>query len=315
MGKFKAFLKTKTGFATIHKNDTSDDILKPKNTKPKIGFATIDLLDDSDKYLTAHHVKKLKEDTENRHVATNLYHRAYLNAIKKEGNRGEEHRAIDNKIYSHHNMLNLSHAVGNESRHDSPIVKYTVMSKHLNEHLLWQHQGRKHPLYNEDPEYYGNRAMTHERHHQALAKETNRPENALKKKAIVHSGVGAEFAKVLHNTHIGEHVHFPAYTSATTHHNVAKGFVGHVSRPADEIMSNAPETELHYHMIHFHLPKGYTKGRHVESVSYNPTEHEMILHHGQTFKKVGYHHEIQDSKDHPGYNGHWHHHHFVPVEE
>jgi hypothetical protein len=115
----------------------------------------------------------------------------------------------------------------------------------------------------------------------------------------------------LHGTPIGHHIHFPAYTSTSTNYETAKQFA-HTVYGSEEEQKGGETRHMHKHVIHFHLPQGYNKGRHVRNISDLPNEHEMILHHGQTFKKVGYHHEQDHSFE---TNDRFiHHHHFVPVE-
>ncbi len=128
----------------------------------------------------------------------------------------------------------------------------------------------------------------------------------------MHSGTGREMHKSLLNTKVGEHVHFPAFTSTSTHPGKAKNFiVSSFSRNPDP--RRAGDTLVEKSIAHFHLPKGYKKARYVANMSAVPTEHEVLLHHGQTFKKVGEHKEVIDKGKEV--ETHVYHHHFVPVEE
>lgn len=67
----------------------------------------------------------------------------------------------------------------------------------------------------------------------------------------------------------GETVHMPAFTSSSININVAKTFTG--------IHSNRT-------ILHFHLPKGYSNGIHVEGISDLPHEQEYLLNKDQKWK-------------------------------
>jgi len=51
---------------------------------------------------------------------------------------------------------------------------------------------------------------------QNISKHTSDPRNAIKKETIVHSGIGKNFSKKLHNSKKGVKIHLPAYTSCST---------------------------------------------------------------------------------------------------
>lgn len=67
----------------------------------------------------------------------------------------------------------------------------------------------------------------------------------------------------------GETVHMPAFTSSSININVAKTFTG--------VHSNRT-------ILHFHLPKGYSNGIHVEGISDLPHEQEYLLNKDQKWK-------------------------------
>lgn len=299
MKSFKQFIKQpKIGFATIHKNDKSDEALKPR---VRIGFATIHKDDKSDRFLsTISRVLRIKEDSEPALEVSHAFHDKYLKRLAQQGARYDHQvtptlkpqKELDAKEFAHHHELNMQHEAEHEAEGrsgSSPLRGYTEGSYSTNRYLIRKHLGEEDP----NADYLESR-------HKAIARETNHPANALKKSTVVHSGVDTNMAEILRNTKVGENLHFPAYTSTSTHMSTAKGF----SQIADDGEKTAN------HIVHFHLPKGYTKGRHVENVTDNHGEHEMILHHGQTFKKVD--HVVEP---HPTDRSHvFHHHHFVPVE-
>lgn len=307
MKSFKQFIRTpKIGFGTIHKDDKSDQLLKPK---VHIGFATIHKNDSSDSLLSGvvKRLKGLKEDSEPALEVSNEYHDKYLRSRVKEGTRFANQATpeklaqgqLDRQEFAHHHVLNNEHQrnhFADNGNENSALRKYTSSSFPINHYLLQKHldNGGFDALKNKDH---------NEDWHQRISKETNHPGNALKKPTIVHSGAGNNMADILHHTQIGEHVHFPAYISSSTNSRVAHAF--------SEVTDLSSHTRDAQHFMHFHLPKGYTKGRHVENITDNPTEHEMILHAGQTFKKVG--HAVEPHPTSPSHE--YHHHHFVPVED
>lgn len=292
--------------------------LKERNTKAKVGFASIHKKDkELDKLLNIKPPKPaantVKEDIENKTGIENPFHQAYLEKIKSMSPQrlndvfNKENHAHDAEEFAHHHQLNALHetegphfrnhtgepdpATGYEKHTHEPLKEYTRTSHQLNHYLIAQHRQEEHT----NSEWLKKHVQEHDR---VLSQKTHHPGNALVKPTIVHSGAGKNMGELLNHTKIGEHVHFPAYTSTSTHPQMAHSF----ATPGDKGIK---------HILHFHLPTGYTKGRHVENISANPSEHEMILHKGQTFRKVGHHVEREESTEENAI----HHHHFVPVEE
>lgn len=155
------------------------------------------------------------------------------------------------KAVSHHEDIPLSHEEQNSIEH------YTDMgSRVLNKGLM-------------------NRSSTasHKKHIKQLDAITNHPKNKLKSSVIAYSGISAAFHKKLSAVKPGKTVFSPAYISTTLDKNAAEYFAhGEVLRKAKRPF------------IQFHLPKGYSKGRHIEHVSANPDEQEFLLARGQKFK-------------------------------
>jgi hypothetical protein len=289
MPTFKQFLNkikdkqrkpAKTGFTSIHKKDLKeiDPLLKKQPTPKK--------------------PPHLKEDAE--HSTVNAFHHAFLEKAAHVPDRTEAgvktHAERDAEEFAHHHALNAEeeheYPYGRDTRHIThPLTKYTSSSHMTNRHLIDTHVGSTtpghYPLTADDTK----RA---EEHIKALDPKTHHPANALKQPTIVHSGTNEHMSELLHHSKVGERVHFPAYTSTSTHPTVAQSFSNGVTDKHGTVK----------HVIHFHLPAGYAKGRHVENISRTSGEHEMILHRGQTFKKVG-----------EGHEEHVTHHHFVPDED
>jgi hypothetical protein len=290
MKKFNQFIKKnkpiKIGFVTIKPKDDSDKLLiRPTKT----GFVTIHKSDNTDRLLP-----KIKEDTEN--TAIGPFHSAYQDQIASRPEYNPSIREHDAQLFHHHHELNNQHKTEHGSYNH--VNRYSDSSKNLNNYLVRKHNDENHPDHDNV-----------QSHHKELSKVTNHPGNSLHHPIIVHSGVGEKMGRILHDTKIGERVHFPAYTSTSSHHEVAHSFgdpdIRHSENGRDHVIK---------HVAHFHLPAGYTKGRHIANISSLPSEHEMILHHGQTFRKVEHHVEQSDRK-YSNFTDVRHHHHFVPDEE
>lgn len=302
MGKFKQFLRRTpilAGFATIHKNDLSDKYLsiKPLKSILRVGFSTIHQKDDSDKYLPKENIKESID-------LSSHYHQVFLNREKQQEDKLKKIRGddifkyngaihqLDQETFPHHIKKNLAEydKIPKHKNPEHPLTTYTKGSADLNSHLIKKYINKnyKHEYKSEE-----NRLNNFHKH---LSKHTNHNSLALHHSTIVHSGVGERMGSILSQTKIGDKMHFPAYTSTSTHYPVAKDFSKY-------------GINNERHVIHFHLPKGYTKARYIANIAKYPTEHEVLLHHGQTFKKVGEHKE-----SHPGNNfEEIHHHHFVPA--
>ncbi len=297
---FKGFLKeaifnkrpnkTIIGFASIHKHDTSDkelkllDLLRHK-LRNITGFASIHKNDTSDAALKDEK-KKLKEDSQaqpallhhNPLTGIDHYHQKYLDHRASMGSDREEREVKELAPFLHHHLLNniLSRE---QSGH---INKYTRDSSDINQHLIHGHS-------------IGSWRKETEKE---LSKHTKSPLNAIKHPTIVHSGVGEEMASRMSRSNIGDKVHMPAYTSTSTSPHIAKGFAH-------------SDHNQHQHVLHFHLPEGYKKARHVSNISDHAHEREVIIHKGTVWKKVGHHIEPTDLEKYASYAT-IHHHHLIP---
>jgi hypothetical protein len=119
----------------------------------------------------------------------------------------------------------------------------------------------------------GSSSASHKKHIKQLDKITNHPKNKLKSSVVAYSGISAAFHKKLSTVKPGKTVSSPSYISTTLDRGVAESF----AHGADKIGSKRP-------FIQFHLPKGYSKGRHIEHVTQNPDEEEFLLARGQKFR-------------------------------
>lgn len=288
-----------TGFASIRKpeRDAIDSSLEPK--EPTTGFATIHRKDKSG--------DQIKEDHVDPVVTGAHYHQAYMNHSDEKSEQHFAHHTALNDRYQKHvdkNLTNmkpareqlpydstLKHTPGN-----SAIRRYTDQSRHLNTKLITGEHNKNHS------EHLVRRL---DKDHKEISRQTSHPANAFKHNTILHSGVSLKMSEKLKDLKHGDTVHMPAYTSTSTDRKTARGFA--------TMGDYKPEA----HMIHFHIQKGYHHGRFVKSLSSLSQENEVVLHHGTTWRKVGYHHTPAREEDgaffgkinHPAE----HHHHFIPA--
>lgn len=102
---------------------------------------------------------------------------------------------------------------------------------------------------------------------------TNHPKNKLTSRAVTYSGVSPKFGKALSGVKEGETIKSRAFISSTLDPDVAHTFSLH--------KKDEPR-----HVIQFHLPKGYSKGRNINHASSNDGEDEFLLARNQTFRKT-----------------------------
>lgn len=125
----------------------------------------------------------------------------------------------------------------------------------------------------------------------SLDKVTLDKRNASKKKFVVFSGLRGARGRVIHQAKPGRTIHFPTYTSASSNFDVAHRFGRGKSHNYDwfdeDDKGNETYNEHHdVHVVAFHLPKGYSKGRHLHEHSGVHDEHEFLLARNQKYKKV-----------------------------
>lgn len=339
MKSFKHFLKHRKkahGSWQVEGPADDKDIANRVREEIKIGFGTIHVGDPTDHIIpvdTHQRTRKVQEDSEgdgedhllaiaHKHseIARNAPHDPFRVAAVDHKRLAQQ----DSEEFAHHHELNRLHAERqHKERYGNAISSYTTASRFINHHLIAKHRGPEHERdYLESTlELHGNNLdhtkQRFEDHINAVSQETNHPGNALKKPTVVHSGPGHNMQHILKNTKVGEKIHFPAFTSATTDTHTA-----FMSTPLGEVHHDDADIHQHHHIMHFHLPAGYQRGRHVANISTHPNEHEMILDKGQTFHKA--HEWVEHRRTRNPTNDvlgarkgevhHITHHHFVPVD-
>ena len=324
---------------------------KEKSSNCRIGFSSIHSDDDSDKHLSSESTDKSKQETQPmkedkyvhpyEHAVNSLIHEekdAHVLGLINMHSKNERpsyvkaREIVKNRIkpLEHHVDLNYAekHIKGYEiySSLNSPLNQYTGGSAHINSHLIAKAQ-KKAGIVPAVTDYPKTPTSKFTRMSREIHKSTNHKMNALTNPTIVHSGVGPNMAKVLEKTKVGDSVHMPAYTSTSLIHKIANTFATseldrskttHTKDP-NSLSRDGKMYHLHSsrHFMHFHLPKGYHRGRYVENISQNDGEHEVVLDRDQKFKKV--HQHTRHTSTFDGVSSIYHerhiHHHFVPSDE
>ncbi len=137
---------------------------------------------------------------------------------------------------------------------DHPLTMYSGYSSPLNHALVKSHKNMT-PV-----------PKKHIKFMSELDKHLTDPENGLKDKVVTYSGISKEFARQLSEAKPGRTIHLPAYTSTSIDRDQAVAF------------------SKNNHILVFHLPKGYSKGRYIENLSKFPDEKEMTLARNQKFR-------------------------------
>ncbi len=275
----------------------------------------------------------------------------YVDTIRSRLKPFYHHIDINNKVEKHYDLSGkrVNYGTNYGGRSDkSPLVRYTANSKALNRHLIKKHTDSDYANYHhgviktkkaselpDDNPHAQQFNKIEERHyHRTLARHDkeihsllNRKYNKLAHSAIVHSGVGENMTKVLHHTRNGDVIHMPAYTSTSLVHKTAYDF-GHHEYDPEKVTRNEKGNVIKVenghvtHMMHFHLPKGYTRARYVDNIFKNDGEHEVVLDKDQKFRKVHEHTTVnRNTRHYTDVEPIEHHtdtkivhHHFVPVE-
>lgn len=157
--------------------------------------------------------------------------------------------------------------------------------------------------YVEDPEEHGATQRN-------IKTQIKRLDHAMKKSKLKHD------AKLLHgcgfdpdhfaSQHPDRHIELPAYTSATSRHEIAKNFAARGSKNRDDDVR-------HTHILRIHLPKGHSA---VPLLHHSeiPSEHETLLPRGMKLKisKQPYHVDHENDYDVKYKHHYWDAH---PVED
>ena len=152
-----------------------------------------------------------------------------------------------------------------------------------------------------------------------LDQVTTDKRNAAKGDFTVFSGVvGETTGRELMKARKGRKIHFPAYTSTSTRFSVAHNF----AQAKHDLDDRGLDQHHHFHVVAFHMPKGYAKGRHIGDHSDMSDESEVLLARNQQFKKEltetnyhGYvkpHRDLDGNEENTKYHFYTHVHHVVP---
>lgn len=240
-----------TGYATI-RNDNLDEILAGiEKMDESFTFQHSvehgDYVSEPEKHLNR--ILKSKEDRFERSKRFN------------QDKEGEYNRNLD--AVEHHTLI--------DHPNNKHLTQYTDESQDLNMHLIKKH------IEGKAPSKY--RPMI-----KALDTELSRPENELKKKVVAYSGVGTNMARNLMEAKPEDHIHFPAYTSTSIHHDIAHEFSKYLGARESKIPPRRGDTDAVRHIAVFHLPPGYKKGRFIRHLSFIKRENEYLLNRNQKFK-------------------------------
>lgn len=120
-----------------------------------------------------------------------------------------------------------------------------------------------------------------------LDKHLRDKRNALTAPVRVYSGLGLHVAQAVANANEGELVHFPAYTSTSLNPYIAHSVFSYTLHNSESGISGSPHTNpnKYAHVAVFHLPKGFYKGRHIQSNSNFSSEDELLLDRNQVWQK------------------------------
>lgn len=171
--------------------------------------------------------------------------------------------------------------------HKHPLHAYTAGSKALNGELV-DSKGKTPNANKLRSIQMGAYNLTDgEKVIKGLDKHLRDKRNALTAPARVYSGLGLHVATAVANANEGELVHFPAYTSTSLNPYIAHSVFSHTLYNTESGLDGSPHTNLHKyaHVAVFHLPKGFYKGRHIQSNSSFTSEDEYLLDRNQVWQK------------------------------
>lgn len=282
----KVLDKDLVGYATLRKHPEIDKLIGQINSPEElIGYASIRNHPEVDAL-----IKKLNLDKANLNESYTTKYTTELSQYNKNpepGNSSPWHpdpvvrtRQVEASAEEMtDNLIGVGHH--EDVDFDSPnthhhVSQYTEASHSINKALINLHATGK------------ELTDKNKRSVSALDRETTKPELAFESKVTAYSGVGEEMARNLAKAKPGQIVHFPAYTSTSIQHESAIPFGSRISHTESGVpgftTKGMKEPKKVRHMAVFHLPKGYHKGRYVESLTQNPEEHEIILARNQKFK-------------------------------
>lgn len=185
-----------------------------------------------------------------------------------------------------------------EGKDHEHLFRYTDGSHQLNRALHQAHiKGEPAPSHVGDP-------LHKKSYHHVAALDDALHRNSLHDDVHFYSGVafhpGKQAAK-----HADNHIHLPAYTSSSIDKDTAQHFAHAGGYRHPEIKGHDKDgTEIHGHIIHFHMKKGQ-KGAYVGAKSSYSTEREFLVPRNTTIKVHPRPERYQDAKTGKHYHV-WH---------
>ncbi len=195
-------------------------------------------------------------------------------------NRAQEYYSEKNVEHHHPYLQNLEEPL------KKSLKQHSVDSSTLNAHLLGM------PIKMND--YFFHKELVPRKEH--LDKLLNSPDAKTNGPITTYSGIKEKFANALMGKGVGATVHFPAYTSTSVKPDIAHGFSSYVRHP---IIGQQK------HVLVFHLPEGYHKGKFIAPHSNFRSEREFLLGRNQKFKIT--------KRTKPAYG--YIYHHLEPIED
>ena len=194
---------------------------------------------------------------------------------------------MQHDVAKHHKELtdNSGHAFNLHTDLDYPgrehhenIRQYTIGSYNVNHALIHQHAGTPSDS-PELPEHHEDN-LQHADKISASLKHITKP---LQSETHVYSGISEEHMKHLHETN-ADVVHTPAFTSTSIDPERGAMFARKPVKSQSRIAGDRFRITNTSHVLHFKLPKGYSKGAYVAPMSEAGHEREFLLDKGQSWK-------------------------------
>lgn len=299
MKKFKDFLKETQdilGYASLRDQGAVDSAIaqdkEKENPQDIIAYASLVNHEEIDQQFADQKNKSLQKESftidhtiERNEFAKNFdkyadrYNRVKFGSKRED----EDKRAIARNKETDNNYAAISHHVQLEvpAEKKKVIKKYTYRSRDLNSHLIVSHRE------NADPK----NSVVFKSQIKALDSELNHDKNKTTGKLFTYSAVGEHVARSLSRARIGSTVHFPAYTSTSIDEFIPRESFGDEITPKE---SKVPEHKYvsksiypHFgirHLVVFHLPEGYHRGRYIAHMSHHGVEREFLLARDQKFR-------------------------------
>jgi hypothetical protein len=193
---------------------------------------------------------------------------------------------LDDVMRHHKKMVEYGPPKGENNEHIDSIKNYTGSeSDPINKHLLGNTLTNFHSSRKEAEEHWEGKAAELDDAIKHYAKP-------LDHEAHVYSGIGG-FDPAEHFKYGNGTIHMPSFVSTSIDPDTAQNFAHRRPKAPGHSFSHD------YHIIHFHLPKGYDKGVYAENCSLCGGEKEYILNRDQKWKLKDHtvHNSIQYKSD------------------